>query len=432
MWLGISLITFIIIAILSISFIIFFSYERDNEIFESVISAQETLKNKGSLSDDTNEGDNPRNLLVNHIGIVNRSVNVMTFTDTIYKEASSNIVEKVSNSFATQTGATQKYKINMGSYYLYYYITKQEKNGIISFRIDEYTNNFNKVVWFIAPLLIVITIVFSFIFSYIYSKGMTKSLKKLEISVTEIANGDLNKQIIIEKQDEIGRLANAFDNMRKKLLKKETLKQEEIQYLSHELKTPVMVISSYIQAIKDNIYPKGDLNSSLEVISNQSDRLLKIINKFITITRLDFIDFNNDKIEELNLSEIIKELCNNQFASKKDLLKINLNEIKITANKEKIIVLCENLIENAIRYSENEVIIETNIDSDNRKSLKVINDGELIDENILPLIFSPYNKGKNGISGLGLAIVKRIVDDYGWDIKAKINNSYTEFTMYFN
>lgn len=432
MWLGFSSFTLITITILSIAFVVFFSNERDNEIFNSILTAQETLRKMNNDTNDSNESNNPRNLLINHIGIVNRSVTVMTFTDNIYKDASSQIVEKVSDSFSSQNIESKKYKINMGNYYLYYYITKQGNNGIISFRIDEYSENFNRVVVIFVPILIIFTLILSFIYAIFYSRGMTKSLKKLEISVSSIANGDYNTQITTKKQDEIGRLAIAFDNMREKLLKKESLKQEEIQYLSHELKTPVMTILSYIQAIKDNIYPKGDLNSSLEVISNQSNRLLEIINKFITITRLDFIDFKNDKIEELNLCKIIKELCNNQFAGKSNLFKLNLNEILITANKEKIIVLCENLIENAIRYAKSEVIIETSIGSDNKKSLKVSNDGELIDEKTLPQIFAPYNKGNKGISGLGLTIVKRIIDDYGWDIEAKINNSCTEFTVYFN
>ena len=386
MWIGFSLFTFVIIFILSTFFILFFSFERDNEIFESILFAQQTLINKGLTTDD-NDSNNPRNLLVNHIGIVNRSVKVMTFTDNIYKEASSNIIEKVSSSFAIQNISSKKYKLNMGNYYLYYYITKQENNGIISFRIDEYSTNFNRVVWVIAPIIIILTIILSLIFAIIYSRSMTKSLKKLENSVSSIANGDFTTQIIVEKQDEIGRLATVFDNMREKLLKKENLKQEEIQYISHELKTPVMSILSYIQAIKDNIYPKGDLNSSLEVISNQSNRLIKIINKFITISRLDFIDFKNESIEEVNLSEIINELCNNEFAGKKELLKINLNELVIKANKEKIIILCENLIENAIRYCKNEVLIETNV-INNIKNFKVSNDGEKIDEKIIPNILS--------------------------------------------
>ncbi|MCG6197942.1 sensor histidine kinase, partial [Anoxybacillus sp. LAT_38] len=75
--------------------------------------------------------------------------------------------------------------------------------------------------------------------------------------------------------DEIGRLARSIERMRERLVRQDEAQQAFLQDVSHELKTPVMVIRSYAQSILDGIYPRGDLQGSVQVIDSEAERLEK-------------------------------------------------------------------------------------------------------------------------------------------------------------
>lgn len=427
MWLGFFSFTFIFMLIISSIFTYFFSSARENEIFQSIIESQKILVNKNL---NVSEGEGYSAFSVNHIGIVDKQVKLITFTNTAYKNISTQIIEKVSTSFSEQENENKKYKTKIGGYSLFYFISKEANNGVISFRIDDTDSFFNKTVGLLIPISLAIILLLSLIFSAIISKGMTSSIRKLEQSAEKLANGDLQTPVIITRNDEIGRLSVAIDEMRNKLSQKDLLRQSEIQYISHEMKTPIMTIMGYTEAIKDNIFPKGDLLSSLEVIDSQSKRLLNIVKKLLTLTRLEYIESKNESLEQTNFKNIIEEICIS-FADNKVKFELDLENVTAPANSEKIKVLCENLIENAVRYSKNIVKISLK-KIETSAYLIVENDGECIDSEILPDIFEAYKKGKKGVSGLGLSIVKKIVDSYAYSIKAENTEFGARFIIKIN
>ena len=430
MWLGFAFYSILAIVMLAFVFIYIFSSARDSEMFSSVEKAQSLLLNRGLTGENMMSDNILSAITVDHIGIVNRAVEVMTFSG-IRGELSTVIVDKVSSSFSEQKDGKQKYKAKLGSVYLYYLINKTGDDGIISFRIDDANNSFYRIIYYTVPILLVTAIILSFIYAIIYSRSMTKNLNKLSKSVELLADGNLVESVIINKRDEIGRLSRDIDDMRIKLVKKDLLRQSEIQYISHELKTPVMTIMSYVQAIKDNIYPKGNIEDSLKVLDGQAERLKNIINKLITISRLDYLDAKKSPSENLNLADIIENVCSETFIRKEIDLDLKLDSLFVKTDSEKVFVLCENLIENALRHAKNNVAISLSKNKDGIAELEIINDGELIDTALLPELFEAYKKGKGGISGLGLSIVKRIADSYGWIVSAENSERGAKFTVLF-
>lgn len=79
----------------------------------------------------------------------------------------------------------------------------------------------------------------------------------------------------MDRKDEIGKLGHTIEEMRQKLVQKDETERTLLQNISHDLKTPVMVIRGYTQSIKDGIFPKGDLENTVDVIECEALKLEK-------------------------------------------------------------------------------------------------------------------------------------------------------------
>ena len=88
-------------------------------------------------------------------------------------------------------------------------------------------------------------------------------------------------------------------------------------------------------------------------------------------------------------------------------------------------IAIQNILDNAMRYAKSTINIYLD-----QSTLKIFNDGEKIDENILPNIFNAYEKGKGGNFGIGLSIVKRTVELFGYDVKAKNSDEGVTFIIF--
>ena len=102
----------------------------------------------------------------------------------------------------------------------------------------------------------------------------------------------------------------------------------------------------------------------------------------------------------------------------------------MTGLQDQITVIAENLIENAVRYAQSRIVVRSGLRFD-QPFFSIFNDGEPIDENRLPLLFEPYQKGKNGITGLGLSIVDRIAKNCGAAVDVENRDGGVQFTILF-
>lgn len=419
------------IIMLGISFKIVLDYTRDQEIYSRIKQAQTALDKQNLSGTVASSKSYEVSFSVYHIGIVNRKVKYMSFPDTEFSGLVTPIIEQLGSSFSKQTKDYQTYNLIENDYKIYYVIRKNANDGVISFMIDVpfdsvYHNAFLVIVGYtcIAMLLAVI-------FSLLFLRIMSKPLKKLEKSVSNMAKGDLETPIEIDRGDEIGRLSKEMESTRKQLAKRDFLRQSAIQYISHELKTPVMTITSYAQSIRDKIYPRGSLESSIDVIASQAARLQQLILKLLTITKLDYLESKHQELETFDLAELIEEVSLRSSGAALDIeLNLDLENINITAIKEQITVMIENLLENAFRYAKSIVKVSVIVHG-SKATLSVYNDGSGIDESIMPELFNAFKKGKNGVTGLGLSIVKRVCENCGAKITVKNVSGGVEFLVEF-
>ncbi|WFD11118.1 sensor histidine kinase [Tepidibacter hydrothermalis] len=292
-----------------------------------------------------------------------------------------------------------KQKIGNETVYVYSYIWENLKKRIISLL----RNIFIGILGVILIILIPIRII---------SKKLTKPLMILEKDMDRIAKRDWNEPICIEGSEEIKDLARSCECMRQQLVNHDEKQQSMLQSISHELKTPIMVIRSYIQAIKDGYYPRGNLDTTLDVIDQEARRLQKKALDLIYITNLEYLSNHKTLEEDIQLQVIIQQVYERLQYERIDInWNLDLDNIVIKGDYEQWKVVFENILQNQIRYSKDKIEVALKADDENI-IFRVYNNGPFIEDEQKHKLFNAFEKGSEGQSGLGLNIVKRIVDMY--------------------
>lgn len=260
-------------------------------------------------------------------------------------------------------------------------------------------------------------IVFGFIAAKIVAGYIAKPLKKLEDYSLRIAHKDWKKPIEIKNEDEIGRLAKAMNIMRTELKRADEEEKMFLQSISHDLKTPVMVIMSHAEAIIDGMYIDS-VEKTADIIKNEAIALEKKIKQLLYLNTLDYVLENNSKTSEINLHQLILYISNRfELVNSKIQWDLDVKDAFIIGNAEKIQIAIENILENSLRYAKEKISIKLT-EENSFVVLEIYNDGPQIDEKHIEHIFDNLYKDKTGNFGLGLAISKKIIDFYNGKIKA--------------
>lgn len=409
-WIVFALITFFIAIVLS--FIIpntlraFFT----DETYSTLQSAQNILLNGYSVEEFNNIETN--NSSLDDIRMVNHMVIYENNKIAIKNPISNEFLNQIKEDINSQDQARQRYKFALEDETTFYIISKgnpiDSYDYLISFIGDSYRDDL--VYTLFKKLLTIMLLIFilSWIPALLLAKYLSKPIVELEQKVKKLSNRDWQEAMQIDRKDEIGRLGSSLENLRTQLIDQDKLERDFLQNISHDLKTPVMVIRSFLQAIKDGIFPKGDLNSSLDLIDEEAERLEKKIKDLLYFSKLEYLSYEKNNFKSFSLDSLLKDNCNKFDFNKEIDFKLNLEEIDIVGDLEKWNVVIENILENSMRYAKTEIFVDLKR-KDKKIILKIGNDGPPIEEATFKNLFKEYNKGDRGEFGLGLAIVKKIV-----------------------
>ncbi len=326
------------------------------------------------------------------------------------------LLGKIRENAELQKSKSGRYETEIGNRKLFYVIRSEElldRNiTFISYMWDTYKNTLSSTLFSRLFFVIAIVVILSLIIAILFSRYLTRPLKRLSEDVKAIAARNWDKPISINRKDEIGELADSMEMMRASLSEQDREQQAMLQFISHELKTPVMVIRSYAQAIKDGIYPGGDLDSAIDVIDKEIQRMDMRVKDLLFITRLEYLSRHNLQLEKIELSELIESVAGRFYYQRADVeWDLRLEKIPASVNEEQFSIVIENILTNQLRYARQkiEIVLKT-IQKDSKILITFKNDGEAIEEKRLQQLFKPFNKGAGGEHGLGLNIVKRIVE----------------------
>jgi signal transduction histidine kinase len=284
-----------------------------------------------------------------------------------------------------------------------------------------------------------IVIVLIIIISFIVSKIITNPLIKLKNAALEVADGNYEQEISNKGDDELSELIKAFNKMTKKLAKLEKIRKESASDFAHELRTPVTTIKGYLEAIEDEMISLD--RNNLKEMKEETDRIVSLIEKLNEFADAQNKIFNLQK-EKVNLADIIKNVLKRRekdFKEKNLEIELDIeNELIIEADRDSLFQIFNNLIENAVKYNEENGLIK--VKSKLKKDKVVISIADTgigISDEDLPYIFERFYRAdksrstKNGGTGIGLAVTKELVDAHQAEIFVESDDNGSVFTVVF-
>lgn len=260
--------------------------------------------------------------------------------------------------------------------------------------------------------------------TYILALYITMPLKQINQAAKVIAGGDFQKRIELEdRKDEIGQLAESFNYMAQELDKLEDKRREFISNVSHDLRSPLTSIRGFVQAIMDGTIPLENQNQYLQIVLDEAERMNKMTNEILNLTKIEDKDIPMEKAP-FELNRVIKEiLIHFEPLSVKRQVRVEVVladvETWVCADKEQMIRVLHNLLENAFKFVEDDglILLETTY-TGNKVQVSVGNSGEYIPKKDIDNIWERFYKvdrsrGKDKVgTGLGLAIVREIIKNH--------------------
>ncbi len=295
-------------------------------------------------------------------------------------------------------------------------------------------NVFHAIIF--SGLIVIILII---IISFVVSKILTNPLIKLKNAALEVAEGNYEQEISNKGDDELSELVQAFNKMTNKLARLEKIRKESASDFAHELRTPVTTIKGYLEAIEDKMISLDKNN--LKEMKEETERIVSLIEKLNEFAEAQNKIFNLQK-EKVNLTDIIRNVLKRRekyFKEKNLEIELDIeNELIIEADRDSLFQIFNNLIENAVKYNQENGLIK--IKSKLKKDKVVISIADTgigISDEDLPYIFERFYRAdksrstKNGGSGIGLAVTKELIDAHQAEIFVESDDSGSIFTVVF-
>ena len=239
----------------------------------------------------------------------------------------------------------------------------------------------------------------------------------LQNTINEVKRDTEEKVTNIEMQKQ------SLEKLNQELLNEEELRKSFIARLSHELKTPLMVISATTEAMMSGLIPEKDQEAEYNNILNEVDKTTGIIKDIINTYRNSTSEMKL-KTSRFKLNVLVENVLHETLPiaqNKKLKVKLNITTpVYIDADEELIGQVVSNFITNAFKYTENRNVVEINI-LDQKTSIifEVINHGSKISNENLEKIWLPFFRENENIdsssTGMGLYIVKSILDTHGYE-----------------
>lgn len=306
-------------------------------------------------------------------------------------------------------------KIEYKHKYYYYYAIENERVKKIAITNDSYINKTKtEILGSIFPIVLGTCLLIGLIL-VAWSTIIVRKIEKLKDKVDNIDNPDYNHKLDFEVDDEIKSLGLAIEDMRLSLINQEEYRNQMYQNISHDFKTPLTVIKSYIEAVEDNV---EDEATALSVIKEQTSKLEQKVHSLLYLNKLDYLkDSKNIELVPVDMEEIIKTEVEKFKFHRKELNFIVEYDKKsqFVGTVENWETILDNLLGNFIRYATTTIKITAK-----QNKLILYNDGDNISNDYLEGIFTPFRKGIKGQFGLGLSIVKKTLNIMNYDIT--INN----------
>lgn len=299
------------------------------------------------------------------------------------------------------------------------YVTK------IALTNDSYIKNMRKdILYNIFPIIFIVLILIVGLLVG-WARRLVLKIEHLKEKIDNLDNENYVDHYHYYMDDELKLLSDAIDQMKQNLKEQEEYKNTMYQNISHDFKTPITVIKSYLEALEDHMV---ETEEAYPIIKEQVGKLETKVHSLLYLNKLNYIkDLKVQPEKKVDLKPILNTSLEKFKYHRPDIIwKVEIYD-KTTiyrGSEDMWEAIIDNLLNNFIRYAKS--IIRITIKNN---KITFYNDGPTIDPNVLSDIFTPYKKGINGQFGLGLSIVKQTISLFGYEITVKNEKKGVSFMI---
>ena len=261
----------------------------------------------------------------------------------------------------------------------------------------------------------------------------TMPLRRLRKVTQQLAGGDLSARVgegLVHRKDEVADLARDVDRMAERIESLVGAHQRLIRDVSHELRSPLARLNVALELARQSAGPTH--TAPFDRIERESDRLNELIGQLLMLTKLES-ESGSIKRSELDISALVVEIAKDaDFEAKNNNRQVTVGvseKIILNGNSELLRQAIENLVRNAVRYTEQGTSVEISVKKKmasgrNRVHIEVRDHGPGVPESALYDIFRPFyrvndaRERQSGGTGVGLAISDRAVRLHGGSLRA--------------
>ncbi len=296
------------------------------------------------------------------------------------------------------------------------------KMPMLDKRDEQFLNRIDQAL--IAAALV--AMVFAVLMAIFFARSLTRPLREINYAIQEMAKGNLEQKVPIRSRDELGMLAESFNQMSRDLAQANQSRRQMTADIAHDLRTPLTVIGGYIEALRDGVLkPSAE---RFETLYNEVQLLQRLVKDLRILSLADAGELTLHR-QDIHPNDLLRRIESSyqHAATMKGIdlaLRTQDNLPTIFVDEERMIQVIGNLVTNAIQYTpEGGKIILASEASSEGVLLSIIDTGEGITPESIKQIFNRFFRGdnarpdRNGETGLGLAIARSIVLAHGGDIQ---------------
>ena len=363
-------------------------------------------------------------------GCIIHAINDEALTE-LYKNAVDNggeYFERASlGGFTGKKASSPKFahsKYNVRDRILHSAIKSTEKGDIIII-LDAAITPANVVRGALATQLIIITLIMVIIAALIsnaLAKKLSRPIADVNRAAKKLTVGEYDVEFTGEGYREIYELSDTLNHTAKELKKTEVMQKELIANISHDLRTPLTLITGYCEMMRD--IEGENTPENMQVVLDETARLASLVNDLVDLSKYqnDSEKFDKESIDmDGLLIETVERYKKLMQGKGYTFIYESIGPTFAMCDKKRILQVIYNLINNAINYAgdDNTVILKLSVTNEGKVRVEVIDHGAGIAKEDMPLIFDRYYKvdkvHKRAVTGtgLGLSIVKGILEKHG-------------------
>ncbi|HZD97170.1 MAG TPA: HAMP domain-containing sensor histidine kinase [Micromonosporaceae bacterium] len=270
--------------------------------------------------------------------------------------------------------------------------------------------------------LSVTAIAVALVTSQILAHGMTRPLREMTAASRAMARGDYTRRVRATARDEVGQLADAFNQMATDLAEADQQRRELIATVSHELRTPIFALQAVLENVVDGVEVPDA--ATLQTALAQTERLGRLVTDLLDVSRLEAgaapLHADRFAVDEFLGAAVREAEVTSRAASRDVTFESYASPVEVVADPHRLHQVVANLLDNAARHSPTggRITASARIEAETLV-VEVADEGPGIPPAERTRVFERFTRGAvadNGGTGLGLAIARWVVELHGGTI----------------